>query len=99
MSRSTNVSASRRVTTPLIFIFSPLATVREPAVGVVACATAIAAEKASRKTASTREENIRNFGIAINTLSFFLGARLTQASLATLWFLTRIYFRKCARRV
>jgi len=50
----------------LILIFSPLATVRAPAVLVVSCANAMEAEKANSKTASMREENILNFGITIN---------------------------------
>ena len=57
LSRMTNVSASRRVTTPLIFIFSPLATVRAPAAEVWSCAKATDAENANRETASMRGQN------------------------------------------
>jgi hypothetical protein len=70
MSRTVKVSESRRVTTPLSFTFSPLATERAPAVAVVSWAKAIETEKDDRKTASMREENILTFGIAINNLSF-----------------------------
>ena len=67
MSRTVKVSESRRVTTPLIFIFWPLAAVRVLAVlVVVACGNAMEAEKIRRPMLSSTEENILNFGIAID---------------------------------
>jgi hypothetical protein len=56
------------VTTPLIFIFSPLATERELAERVVVVCAKAMDEKATREIAIIREENILNFGITINSL-------------------------------
>src|SRR5690349_12759176 len=67
MSRTVNVSASRRVTTPLIFIFWPLVTVREPLVLVVSCAKDGEAEKTKRQVVSTAGAN--NLCL-VNTIDF-----------------------------
>src|SRR5687768_1916107 len=58
MSRTVKVSASRRVTTPLSFIFWPLATVREPAGLVVSWARIGEAENTNRQVISTAGANI-----------------------------------------
>ena len=63
---------------------SPLATVREPAVAVVSCAKLTDAEKANRKTASTSEENILAFGIAISNSLLLLRCRAHTSELVTL---------------
>src|SRR5712691_11479864 len=66
MSRTVKVSESRRVTTPLIFIFWPLAAERELVELVLVCGNAMEAEKIRRPMLSSTEENILNFGIAID---------------------------------
>src|SRR5688572_31458824 len=58
MSRTVKVSASRRVTTPLSFIFWPLAIVRAPAGLVVSWARIGEAEKTNRQVISTAGANI-----------------------------------------
>src|SRR5687768_16334601 len=58
MSRTVKVSASHRVTTPLSFIFWPLAIVRAPAGLVVSWARIGDAEKANRQVISTAGANI-----------------------------------------
>jgi hypothetical protein len=67
MSRTVNVSESRRVTTPLSYIFWPLATVREPAGLVVSWANIGEAEKTNRQVISTAGEN--NLCL-VNTIEF-----------------------------
>jgi hypothetical protein len=48
--------------------------VRAPAAGVVSCAIARDAETVRREIASIREENILNFGIAINYFLLIVGS-------------------------
>src|SRR4030095_11803725 len=72
MSLTTNVSASRLMTTPLTFIFSPLATEREPLGAVVSCAATAAADTVRRASAITKGDNILNFGNFISLISFML---------------------------
>src|SRR6266550_1269188 len=80
-----NVSASRRTTTPLIFIFCPLATVRELLELVVGlCDNAIEAEISSTLTASAVEATVRNLVVTIKCLLLklirFDGALLMRAA-------------------